>query len=166
MPSPITQYAQIADLAVAGINAAALSGFSTPQQNEALVNASRLLDGYLRNKFKLPLVQVGQDVVRATCIIAAYDLMFGRGFNPSAGADPNIEKRYKGIIGDPPHQLGWADLVSNGKITPDVTDSSPAAAEGRPASRPRVITSSQRGFNGSPCTSTTSTSHTGPFTTD
>lgn len=165
MPA-ITQYAQISDLAVAGINAAALSGFTTPQQNEALENASRLLDGYFRNKFRLPFVQVGADVVRATCIIAAYDLMFGRGFNPSAGGDPNIEKRYLGIIGEPPHRLGWADMVALGKITPDVTDSSPAAAEGRPSARPRVVTSTQRGFSGRPGTTTDSRSNTGPFTTD
>ena len=166
MPAPITQYAQPSDLAVAGIAAAAIANFTTPQINAALVNASRLLDGYFRSKFTLPLVQVGQDVVRATCIIAAYDLMVSRGYNPSAGGDPIIEKRYKEIIGTPPHAMGWADLVANGKITPDVTDSSSNAQEGTPTARARCVSSSQRGWSGRQGTQQTSRSSNGPFTTD
>jgi len=164
---PITQYAALSDLAVAGIAASAISGFTSDQQNAALVNASRLLDDYLANKFKLPLLAIDASLTRATCIIAAYDLMVSRGYNPSAGGDPLIEKRYREIIGIPPHQLGWADLVANGKITPaGIVDSSPDAASGRPASRPAVVSSSQRGFAGRPGTSTDSNSFTGRFTTD
>jgi phage gp36-like protein len=166
MPAPITQYAQPSDLAVAGVAAAAIASFTTPQQNAALVNASRLLDGYFRAKFVLPLVQVGADVVRATCIVAAYDLMVSRGYNPSAGGDPIIKDRYREIIGVPPMQLGWADMVANGKITPDVTDSSSNATEGRPSTRARAVSSSQRGWSGRPGSNQNPTTTNGPFSTD
>jgi phage gp36-like protein len=165
-PTPVYQYATIAQLSLSGVQPAALSGFTDPQKNAALLSASRLLDGYLRSKFTLPLVQAGDDLARATAIVAAYDLMVSRGYNPSAGGDPIILTRYKEIIGTPPLQLGWADLVANGKITPDVTDSSPGATEGRPAARARIVSSSQRGYSGRPGTSTGSRSDTGPFTTD
>src|SRR5436190_23778132 len=135
MPAPVTQYAQISDFDVAGVNAPALVAFTTAQKNAALVNASRLLDGYFRSQFTLPFTQVGGDVVRATVIVAAYDLMVSRGYNPSAGGDPLFEKRYREIIGVPPGIMGWADLVANGKVTPDVTDSSPNATEGRSPAR-------------------------------
>jgi phage gp36-like protein len=165
MPTPVTQYAQISDFAVAGVPASAVAMFTDQQKNQALVNASRLLDGYFRSKFTLPFVQVGQDVARAAAIVAAYDLMVSRGYNPAAGADSIILTRYREIIGTPPSLLGWADLVSNGKIAPDVTDSSPQAVEGSPSSRARVISSSQRGWSGRSPNQTTN-SPNGPFTTD
>jgi phage gp36-like protein len=164
MPT-ITQYAEISDLDVAAVNASALASFTESQKNRALVNASRLLDGYFRSRFTLPLVQVGGDVKRATAIVAAYDLMVSRGYNPDAVGDPLFEKRYREIIGVPPQIMGWADLVANGKITPDVTDSSSNATEGHGRARARVTSSSQRGYSGrSP--NQTSSSRNGPFSTD
>ena len=62
MPAPVTQYAQISDFDVAGVNAPALVAFTTAQKNAALVNASRLLDGYFRSQFTLPFTQVGGDL--------------------------------------------------------------------------------------------------------
>jgi hypothetical protein len=81
--------------------------------------------------------------------------MVGRGYNPEAGGDPGIRDRYKDAI-------DWLKLVSAGKAVPDVTDSSVGAAEGRPGSRPTVISSSQRGFSsrGDP------NGRTGPFQSD
>lgn len=164
MPT-ITQYAEISDFDVAGVNASALAAFTTDQKNRALINASRLLDGYFRSHFTLPFTQVGGDVKRATVIVAAYDLMVSRGYNPDAGGDPLFEKRYREIIGVPPSIMGWADLVANGKISPDVTDSSPNPVEGRGRARARVTSSSQRGYSGrSP--NQTSSSRNGPFSTD
>lgn len=162
---PITQYAQPSDFDVAGVQASALASFTADQKNAALANASRLLDGYFRSQFTLPFTQVGGDVVRATVIIAAYDLMVSRGYDPSAGADPLFEKRYREIIGVPPSIMGWADLVANGKITPDVTDSS-GAPEGHSPARARAVSSSQRGWSGRDGSPQASRSTNGPFTTD
>lgn len=151
---PVTAYAVVADLDT-GINAAAMTGVPTPTKTAAIDSASRLIDSFLRAQFTLPLVQVGADV-KQTCVhIAVYYVMVGRGYNPEAGADPGIRQRYEDA-------LAWLKLVSAGKAVPDITDSSPAAAEGRPGARPTVISSSQRGFSvrGNP------NGRSGPFQSD
>ncbi len=154
MPTPITQYASIADLD-SGINAVALAGVASLTKTDNLVQASSIIDSFLRSQFTLPLVQVGGDVKRACINIAVYFIMVGRGYNPDAGGDPGIRDRYLDSI-------AWLKLVALGTAIPDVTDSSPAAAEGRPGARPVVISSSQRGFSsrGDP------NGRSGPFQSD
>lgn len=136
---PVTAYAVVADLD-SGINAAALAGVPTQTKTDAINDASRLIDSFLRAQFTLPLVQVGGDVKRACIHIAVYYALTSRGYNPEVGGDPGIRQRYDDA-------LAWLKLVSSGKAVPDVTDSSVGAAEGRPGSRPTVISSSQRGFS-------------------
>lgn len=135
----VTQYATSVDLDSA-INAAALSGVTPTQKTDAIDQASRLIDSFLRSQFTLPLTTVGGDVKRVCMNIAVYYVMVGRGYNPDAGADPGIRQRYEDGI-------AWLKLVSLGTVVPDVTDSSPGAAEGVPSSGPTVISSSQRGFS-------------------
>lgn len=140
MPTPITQYAQIADLDT-GINAAALAGVDPAVKTANLVDASAIIDGYLRDQFTLPLTgTVGGDIRRACVNIAVYFIMVGRGYNPDAGADPGIRERYTDA-------LTWLKLVAQGTVTPTVTDSSAGSAEGRPGARPGVFSSSSRGFS-------------------
>ncbi len=136
---PVTAYAVAADLDT-GINAAAMTGVPTGTKTDNIESASRLIDSFLRAQFTLPLTQVGGDIKRCCIHIATYYVMVGRGYNPEVGGDPGIRERYKDA-------LDWLKMVSAGKAVPDVTDSSPAAAEGRPGSRPVVISSSQRGFS-------------------
>jgi phage gp36-like protein len=136
---PVTAYAVAADLD-SGINAAAMTGVPTQTKTDNIESASRIIDSFLRAQFTLPLVQVGGDVKRACIHIATYYVMVGRGYNPEAGGDPGIRDRYKDA-------MDWLKLVSAGKAVPDVTDSSPDAAEGRPGSRPTVISSASRGYN-------------------
>jgi phage gp36-like protein len=136
---PVVAYAVVADLD-SGINAAALAGVPTQTKTDAIADASRVIDSFLRAQFTLPLVQVGGDVKRNCIHIAVYYSLTSRGYNPEAGSDPGIRQRYEDAV-------AWLKLVSAGKAVPDVTDSSPAAAEGRPGARPTVISSSQRGFS-------------------
>lgn len=151
---PVTAYAVVADLD-SGINALALTGVTTQQKTDAIDAASRLIDSFLRAQFTLPLTQVGSEVKRACVNIAVYYVLVGRGYNPEAGADPGIRQRYEDAV-------SWLKMVSAGKAVPDVTDSSEGATEGRPGSRPTVISSSQRGFSsrGDP------NGRTGPFQSD
>lgn len=123
-----------------GINESALRGFSGDEKNTALNNASRLMDGYFRSRFTLPLVQVGADVRMKCSFIAAYLLLVGRGFNPEKGSDAVIVKNYDDA-------LKWLAGVRDEQLTPDVTDSSPAAVEGEPSFRARMVSSSSRGWS-------------------
>ncbi len=165
---PLTVYASSTDLTALGVNPDAIVAVNPTAVTEALTAASRLIDSALRPQFTLPLTQAGLDVSRACAIIAAYDLLVTRGFNPAAGADQVFVDRYLGIVGDPPFtdKNGWLAAVSKGSLIPDVTDSSPAAAEGRPSARARCVSSSQRGYSGRQGTQQTNTGTNGPFTTD
>lgn len=136
---PVTAYAVAADLD-SGINALALAGVPTPTKTDNIESASRIIDSFLRAQFTLPLTQVGGDIKRACVNIAVYYVLVGRGYNPDAGGDPGIRDRFKDAI-------DWLKLVSAGKVVPDITDSSPEAAEGRPGSRPTVISAPTRGFS-------------------
>jgi phage gp36-like protein len=118
-----TQYAQPADLANLGLVGAALATVTTTTQNAALLAASSVADSYLQSKYDLPLKQWGQDLVRAVAIIAAYDIMTSRGYNPMAGSDTNIRQRYLDT-------LAWLQEVSQGKQTPAYVVDSTVATPG------------------------------------
>ncbi len=138
-------YGNPADLANFGLNTLAAAKITTATKQEALEAASDIVDGYLAGQFVLPLVAWSKDITRATCIIAAYDLLVTRGYNPDAGADPNFRLRYEDII-------RWLEKVAaNNGVTPRVTDSSPGATVGATTEAPRVSTSSQRGWSSRGC---------------
>jgi phage gp36-like protein len=138
MPA-ITQYASIDDLDTLGVTMEALADIEAPPKATALVDASDVMNGYLRGRYTLPLLAVSGDFKRYCLAIAVYDLLSARGYNPEAGADGNIRDRYLDAI-------KWLEGVRDGKINPDVADSSPDAVPGGPG-RARVISSSSRGWS-------------------
>lgn len=66
--------------------------FETDQERDAVVQDA--LDA--ASTFVEPLSGYGLDIVRAECIVAAYDLMVVRGYNPSFN-DDELFKRYEEI---------------------------------------------------------------------
>lgn len=133
-------YAEISDLAAFGINPNATKASDPTAISKALAAASRRIDGFLRPQFKLPLLAWEDDLKEATCVIGMYTVMSVRGFNPENGADVNIRQRYK-------DQIDWLTQVSKGSVIPSVTDSSSGSAEGKPAARPIMTSSCQRGWS-------------------
>lgn len=134
-------YATRTQLGQFGIRAAALAGIPTGDQDAALEAASDLADSYLRSRFTLPLTVWQDDLRRAVCSIAAYDLLSSRGYNPDAGADTNVRQRYEDAI-------RWLERVAAGQVTPDVTDSGSGGDEGNgsAAGAARVFSSEPRGW--------------------
>lgn len=115
-----TQYAQLADLANLGLIGGVLASIPSGTQTAALQAASAIADSYLQDAYVLPLTQWGYDIVRAVCVIAAWDLLTSKGYNPASGADPNIRQRYEDVI-------GWLTRVGQSTQTPiNVIDSSVA----------------------------------------
>lgn len=115
-------YADVADLYRLALRQAALSGILVADQNAALEAASRVADSYLQARYKLPLTAWGDDLRRAVAIIAAYDLLAGRGFTPE-GADEHVRLRYEDA-------LRWLRDVSLGVVTPvGVVDATPTQPE-------------------------------------
>lgn len=119
-----TAYATSTDLASLGLVSAALANVGAGVQTAALAAASAVVDSKIQSRYVLPLTQWGQDLVRAVCVIAAYDIMTSRGYNPMAGADQNIRQRYLDAI-------EWLENVGKGTDTPSqVVDSSTTSGTG------------------------------------
>jgi phage gp36-like protein len=138
-----TAYATRADLANLGLIGGALVNVSTATQDAVLLAASAIADSYLQSAFVLPITAWGQDLVRAVCTIAAYDLLTSRGFGMVQGPDENIRKRYEDA-------LSWLQEASEGGQSPAyIVDSSigNSGATGSSGSTDgSVVTTSQGGL--------------------
>jgi phage gp36-like protein len=114
---PVSRYAVPTDLQALSLTAAALTGISADEQQAALDSASGVADGYLASRYTLPITAYGQDLTRAVCNIAAYDLMSVRGYSPD-GSNSTIRDRYDDAI-------RWLERVAAGTVSPvGVVDSS------------------------------------------
>jgi phage gp36-like protein len=139
MPTPITKYAQPSDIPVYGVSEDAISGIPPESVEQALQGASSQIDSAFRSRFTLPLFSVDQATVRCCCVLAVYDLLVVRGYNPAAGADENLRLRFQDAN-------SWLRQVASGLMTPDVKDSSADPEPGTDSTRARVMSSSSRGW--------------------
>lgn len=101
--------------------------------NTALADASVLIDGYIRGRYLVPIVNPPADIVRATCILARYDLAQGEHVAPSE----EMGKTRKDVI-------SWLENIARELVN---LDAPRAAAEGpavgsgpRMTDRPRIFT--------------------------
>lgn len=136
----MTAYATRTDLARMGIAAAALSSVATETQDAALEAASRVADSYLRSRYELPLTGYGDDLKRAVCSVAAWDLLSTRGYDPGRGGDEAVRMRADAAI-------SWLKDVSAGRaaVSGGVTTPGPSRAS-RIASAATVRSDSKRGW--------------------
>lgn len=72
----------------------------------ALIDATALIDGYLRGRYKVPLATVPMDVVRAACILARYDLAKGERVEPTE--QMRLERK---------EVILWLENIAKGLIT-------------------------------------------------
>jgi phage gp36-like protein len=108
-------------------------------QSAACDSASEVVDSYLRDRYRLPLSAWGVDIIRTTALIAVYDLLVVRGYNPSAGADVNVRLRYEDA-------LKWLQMVARQEIQANVT---PMQHDAAGFDDPRVLTNANRGWQNS-----------------
>lgn len=125
-------YATPTNLITSGLPATALGTLTAAQQQAALDNASAEVDSYLRGRYPLPLQAWGAEITMATCVIAAYNVMNVRGYNPASGADVNLSDRYLNTI-------AWLRDVQKRAAHPNVT---PAYDPAPIYAQPVVISSS------------------------
>ena len=128
---------------------AALNLASSPQATQACLDASELADGFMRGRFPMPLVAVGNDIVRYTAYIAWALIMGTVGFAVQ-GADVNIIRNDLSARGgtDPKtgaRVIGWFEKVQRQEVQPDVTLSTPSGSDpGHDA--PQVMSQPLRGW--------------------
>ena len=123
-----TRYAELSDLTFVGLIGNALVNVSEAAQHAALDAASALADSYLKSRYVLPLLSWGYELTRAVAIIAAYDLITTRGYNPGAipgTVDENIRKRYLDV-------LEWLKAIQNsqGELSYAIDSSTPGTGTG------------------------------------
>lgn len=137
-------YASIDDLGKVGIRSEALAPISPATKQAALDATAEEMDSYFRAEFKLidgvpgwqTFTDWGQDVIRANAILAVWDLMVIRGYNPAAGADATLRMRYEDTI-------AWLRGVARQQIHPNIT---PKMHETPGFNQPRVLTAAKRGW--------------------
>jgi phage gp36-like protein len=109
-----------------GVISAGLTGMSIDAQDTALEAASRVVDSYIRNRGGTPMPDpVPYELRRATCAIAAWDLITARGYSPQ-GMDQAVQLRYESTI-------VWLRDIAAGKAQLDyANDATPSEQEGAP----------------------------------
>jgi phage gp36-like protein len=137
--TPVTQYAQPEDLQNVGALPSFMQSVTSDQMDEALVNASSMMDEAFASQFMLPLVVdpdnvppiiIPGSVVQYCCWIAIFILITARGYDPEDPVQATFETRMK-------MSQAWLDRVGDGTRRPQVTDSSPSAAPG--LTTPRTV---------------------------
>jgi phage gp36-like protein len=126
----MSQYPTVSDLQDMGLPPGALEG--VPELEKFLVSASAHVDSYLRGRYSLPLsAPYPQELIDAALAIAAYRIMFFRGFD-SESQDMLIMDRYQYYTGKQ-GQKGWLDKLATGLVNLDVnSDATSLIHEGGP----------------------------------
>lgn len=118
-------YADADDLYALGLPATALAGVSAGAVASALDAASGVADGYIAKRYRLPLVEWGDDLRGVVCRLAAADLLTTRGTRPGDGIELIVTRQEQA--------LAWLRDVSRGLAEPQgVVDSTPTHAEDHP----------------------------------
>lgn len=113
----MTAYATLADLYAFGLPATALGSVPVATQQRVLDGRNDYADDKFRARYKLPLLPpYPSSLIQNICILAAWDLLVIRGYNPGAGADVNIANRGE-------QALKWFDDVERQRCHPAVVES-------------------------------------------
>lgn len=132
----MTRYAEIADRDRLGIGAAAFAGVPFATVEAALDAASATADGYLRDRYELPLSSWSDDLRAAVCHIATWMLLANRGYDPARGADEVVRLQYEDA-------MRWLRDVGSGRVRlGSVVDATPSVDEGDTL----VVTNRSRGW--------------------
>lgn len=116
----MTRYATTTELTRLGLASSALTNVPTATQEEALDAQAAIMDSYLGQRFTLPLVSWREDITRCNAVLASWDLMVTRGFEPNAGNDESLRLRYEDC------QRQMRDWGAGRATPPGVVDSTPS----------------------------------------
>lgn len=132
----------------------AMIGLATSaQQDQACLDATEEMDGFLRGRYgngtgqPFEIVSWGNDLTKWTAYIAINNIAELIGYAPQAGADVNLKTNYYRAVGWPDKPgTGWGPGIQRQSIHPDITPMVPIGSNPN-ADIPQVITSQQRGWN-------------------
>jgi phage gp36-like protein len=84
--------------------------------NAALADASAVIDSYLRRRYATPVTPVPQELTRACCILARFDLAHGDATNPTA--QMSVARR---------ETIAWLGELRDGTVL--LADATPAGGQ-------------------------------------
>lgn len=99
-----------------------------PRIEQALADASRLIDSYLRVRYQVPVAPVPGELVRAACALARYDLATG------GDRDPTEEMRLSRK-----EVLNWLAALARGDASLEGVAPVGAAGSARASDRPATF---------------------------
>ena len=131
-------YATLADLYALGMPLVAMGSVTVATQQRCLDARNDYADDKMRARYLLPLQAPYPDsLIQNICMLAAWDILMVRGYNPSAGADVNIASR--GELA-----MKWFDDVERQRAHPNVIE---AAGSGSPGyAAPLVLSKPRQGW--------------------
>ncbi len=131
-------YATLADLYAFGLPLNAMGSVLVATQQRVLNARNDYADDKFRARYKLPLQAPYPDSLKMhVCMLAAWDILMIRGYNPSAAADVNIATRGE-------MALKWFDDVERQRAHPNVIEASGSDEPGYAA--PLVISKPLQGW--------------------
>ncbi len=134
----MTPYATIANLYVYGLPLVAMGSVSVATQQSILDGRNDFADDKMRARYKLPLqAPYPASLIQNICMLAAWDVLVVRGYNPAAGADVNIVTRGE-------QAMKWFDDVERQRAHPNVVESSGGGSPGYAA--PMTISKPLQGW--------------------
>lgn len=111
-----TAYAVLADLYALGLPLVAMGSVSTAVQQRCLDSRNDYADDKMRARYRLPIAApYPSSLVQNICMLAAWDIIMIRGYNPASGADVNIATR--GELA-----MKWFDDVERQRAHPAVVE--------------------------------------------
>lgn len=142
----MSAYCTSPDIAIHGVNAAAIASVTSEAMTQAIVAASADIDSYLKGseRYTLPLVSWGGELTHAAAVIVAWRLIGAKGLRPGENPeDSALYLEYKRVF-------EWLKMVANGTVVPgDIVDSSPPVSPTASQFDAGIVSSNEpRGYSG------------------
>lgn len=101
----------------------------TGRLTQAIADAGRLIDSFLRRRYVVPVVPAPAELVRAACVLARYDLALGGDREPSE----QMRLARKEV-------LTWLGQIGLGEASLEGVAPLSAGSSARMSDRPRIFT--------------------------
>jgi phage gp36-like protein len=134
----VSSYATLVDLNNYGLPETAFGDLTDVQIQAALDEASDDMDAYLVPRYGAPLTAWPTSITRAACVIATWNLLSLRGFNPNSGSDTSVRMRYDDTI-------VWLTRIQKQMLSPAGIVTTPSPSANPQFLQPGVVTSSATG---------------------
>jgi len=102
--------------------------------DQALGDATAIIDGYLRKRYTTPLTSPTLDIVRAACVLARYDLASGGDREPAT----QVKEDRRDVI-------SWLNKIAEGFVTLEGVAPISAGSSARSSDRTRMFGSPELG---------------------